>query len=115
MYCVLYDHATMCSYLKKHIIAIKTIHLCPFQQELHTCRPRFFLGHDTEVAIMVLNIFIVAKIIFLIMSGGVPSICPNSGECYTHFLHGQVTVIVILLVLWTLSRFLVHRPSLKLS
>ena len=30
MYCVLYDHATMSSISKKHIIATKTIHLCPF-------------------------------------------------------------------------------------
>ena len=36
-YCVLYDHAT---------------------------RPRFPLGHDTEVAIMVLNKLIISKIIF---------------------------------------------------
>ena len=63
MYCVLYDHATKYSISeKKHIIAIKTIHLSPFQQKLH--RPRFLLGHDTEEAIMVLNILIISKIIF---------------------------------------------------
>ena len=60
MYCVLHDHATMSSISKKHIIAIKTTHLCPFQQKLH--RPRFLLGHDIEVAIMVLNILIISKI-----------------------------------------------------
>ena len=50
------------AYLKKRIIAIQTIRLCPFQQKLH--RPVFLLGHDTEVAIMVLNILIIYKIIF---------------------------------------------------
>ena len=50
----------MSSIANKHInIAIKTIHLYPFQQKLY--RPTFTLSHDTEVAIMVLNILIIAK------------------------------------------------------
>ena len=57
------------------------------------------------------------------MSEGVPenpvmtaksSIYPNFDKGYTHFLHGHVSVIVILLVLWPPSRFLLHRPSLRL-
>ena len=70
MYCIHYDHATMSSIANKHInIAIKTIHLYSFQQKLY--RPTFTLSHDTEVAIMVLNILIIAKK-NLIMLGGVP-------------------------------------------
>ena len=62
MYCVLYDYATIYSISKKHIIAIKTIYLCPFQEKIH--RPGFLLGRDTKVAIMILNILIISKIIF---------------------------------------------------
>ena len=71
--------------VKKHIIAIKTIHLCPIQQKLH--RPRCLFGHDSEAF----------------------GHYPNSGEGYTHFLHGYLSVIVILLVLWPPSRFLIYR------
>ena len=44
MYCVIYDHATISGISKKHIIAIKTIYLCLFQQKVH--RPRLLLGHQ---------------------------------------------------------------------
>ena len=50
------------AYLKKHIIAIKTIHLCLYQQKLQ--KPKFLFGFDTGVAIMVLSILIISKIIF---------------------------------------------------
>ena len=47
------------AYPKKHIIVTRTIHLYPFQQKLY--RLTFLSIHDTEVAIMVINILIISK------------------------------------------------------
>ena len=47
------------AYLKKRIIATKTIHLYSFQQKLY--KPTFPSSHDTEMTIMVLNIFIISR------------------------------------------------------
>ena len=67
-----------------------------------------------------INILIISKVISddTIISGGVLE-NPVSGRQqnhYTHFWNGQISVIVILLVLWSPSRVsgLLHRPYLKL-
>ena len=69
-------------------------------------RPTFPSSHDTEVSIMVLNILIISK-----KNAGRCTwkhcdrlqnhrfiLIYTSGKGYTHFLHGHVSVIVILLV-----------------
>ena len=122
MYYVLYDQATMSSISKNNTVAIKTIHLYPFQQKLYRTILHFLQVMTTKWPLRFLNILIILKnksdhvgrctVPENHVMTAKSSIYPNSVKGYTHLLHSHVSVIVILLVLWQPSRFLLYRPYL---